>query len=594
MDIHINYSESKLSRTLKLLIIIGLLVVPVNSLYALQTLKLVLLPLNSTESLTDTRDKFSEQLRVELINSQEFIVIDPFVVREAMIEQGVVIGGDIDRQAVIEVGKGVNADIVLSGSLGREGETYRLTLDMISTVKGQSVYAETYDISDKSYVKDIRSLTEQLVEHGRLITQITLEDVKTLLEVGQFKEAQYALRTYLDFHEENNSVAPLQEMVHEGLARSAYEAAQDYLDNYLFADALVSINEALSYQPENKLYLEFVKTIQRSKIEFEQARQAELLSSLEHIVEQQQYETAASLIEIMYNRGYDSTRLQELHEQVRSGTKEVEYFQNAQRALWEHDYVTARLAIRRAIQLNPKEDKYHAFLQKLEEEESEYTASRTVWREYRAEFQNIDRIKLFRLNKHLMNGFSVGMIFNNFTYRDKNTLNEEDQGLIGFETYYSWHRLLPNRTNLSALSIYYVLRSGMRVSYGDSEEYGVANASGFRDITQERTLYGEGFGAAGAKFSLFSYVVSLFAELNSGGLYMSDYFRSPGIEIENTTRKGYFGIGSAIGTDFTWTPTETTHITVGYRSSWNIFYPESEQEQFRFSTLSFTYGWAVK
>jgi TolB-like protein len=197
------------------------LLVPVNSLYALQTLKLVLLPLNST-SLRDTRDKFSEQLRVELINSQEFIVIDPFVVREAMIEQGVVIGGDIDRQAVIEVGKGVNADIVLSGTLGREGETYRLTLDMISTVKGQSVYAETYDISDKSYVKDIRSLTEQLVEHGRLITQITLEDVKTLLEVGQFKEAQYALRTYLDFHEENNSVAHLQEMVHEGLARSAY------------------------------------------------------------------------------------------------------------------------------------------------------------------------------------------------------------------------------------------------------------------------------------------------------------------------------------------------------------------------------------
>lgn len=587
-------SENKLNRTIRLIVILTLMLIPITSLHSLQTLKLVLFPLMSADELSDEKEKISEQLRVELINSQEFIVIDPFIVREATIEQGIVMDGSTDRDAIIQLGKGVNADVVLSGTLGQGKDTYRLSLDMISTVKGQSVFAETLDISRGKYVKDIRSLTDRLVEHGRLITQITLEDVKTLIEVGQFKEAEKALQTYLDFHEEIKSSENLKEIIHKGLADLAYEASQEYLNNYMFDDALVAINEALAYQPENKVYLEFVETIQRSRIEFKRAREEELLSTLENVVEQQQYETATSLIEIMYNRGYTSTRLNELHNRVRDGIKEVEYFQKAQKALWERNYAEARLAIRSAIQLNPREERYNALLQKLNTEETDYIESRTVWQEYRSEFKNIDRIKLFRLNKNLLDGFSTGIIFNNLTYRDKNTLVEDGIRLTGLESYYTWHRILPDRINLSALSTYYLLRSGVRVSYGATEEYGAANASGFRDIFQERTLYGEGFGAAGVEFNAFSYVVRLFGELNTGGLYITDYYRSPGVEIEDTTHEGYFGLGGAIGTGFTWYPAETAHFTIGYRSSWNMFFPATEKEKFHFSALSFMYGWSSR
>jgi tetratricopeptide (TPR) repeat protein len=576
----------------RFLIISFLLIGIVPGVEALETLTLVLFPFRGAAEIKDERQQITELLRVELINSREFIIIDPFIVRDAMREQDVHIDDSVAQQELVNIGRDVNADVVIHGTLGTNGDGYRLSLEMISTVKGKSVYAHTYALEKDAYRKTLRGISRTLVERSRIITQVTLSDIRALVEIGEYEEAEKTLDTYLNFNSVNTATKDLRSMINEGIADKAYQRAQKLLSDYLFDDALVEINKALAYRPDNALYLDFVEKIRRERAQFNKKKGEELIVTLRELVKKQRYDAASSLIEVMYDRGYDSYELQKLHEKVRTGLKERQHFQKAQKAFWQRDYSKARIEIRNAIRINPEKKTYHTFLQKLNEEEKAYTQNLAIWQKYRSEFENIDSVYLFTVKKNLRDGFSIGLVSNTWSYRVKDTLVETQRSLTGLQGHYTWHRLLPYDFNLSSIATYYAWRTGGRVCYGRHETLGEVDNNGFREVEQDRILYGELFGAAGGEVSFLSYTLSLFVEINTGSMSFTEYYRDPALNRESTERSAYYVLGAGWSVSLSWVPSENTALTLGYRNTGHLFFPENTRENDRLSALTISFGWS--
>ncbi len=184
------------------------------------------------------------------------------------------------------------------------------------------------------------------------------------------------------------------------------------------------------------------------------------------------------------------------------------------------------------------------------------------------------------------------MLFNRFSFRDKETVDEKKRWLNGLEGGYTWHRLLPYDLDLSSLASYYAFKTGARLSYGHDESIGSEDVNGFRSVSQERLLYGEVFGAAGVELSFLSYLLGLYGELNTGGFYSGNYYRNPGTNTESTKSSGYYVFGGGLTCLLGWIPSQNTHISLSYRYSWNLFLPQENIEKIRFSSISLNFGWA--
>jgi hypothetical protein len=111
-------------------------------------------------------------------------------------------------------------------------------------------------------------------------------------------------------------------------------------------------------------------------------------------------------------------------------------------------------------------------------------------------------------------------------------------------------------------------------------------------VEQDRILYGELFGAAGGEVSFLSYTLSLFVEINTGSMSFTEYYRDPALNRESTERSAYYVLGAGWSVSLSWVPSENTALTLGYRNTGHLFFPENTRENDRLSALTISFGWS--
>lgn len=91
-------------------------------------------------------DVISERIRVELVNSGAFRVMERGQMAEILKEQGFQKSGICnDKSCIVEIGQLLGVQRVLAGTVGKVGSTYNLSVSLVDVATGEMLFATSED-----------------------------------------------------------------------------------------------------------------------------------------------------------------------------------------------------------------------------------------------------------------------------------------------------------------------------------------------------------------------------------------------------------------------------------------------------------------
>ncbi len=118
---------------------------------ARNTLKLAVLDFTESNSITDFSLAVSEELRVHMaVNNASLTIVDRAATERVIEEQRLSSSPLFDENKAASVGKLVSADAIVTGTLIRQGESWRLTVKLISVETGAVIGGHATWLQEKS------------------------------------------------------------------------------------------------------------------------------------------------------------------------------------------------------------------------------------------------------------------------------------------------------------------------------------------------------------------------------------------------------------------------------------------------------------
>jgi hypothetical protein len=120
-----------------------------------KNLKVIVSDFDSSYSLSDGKT-IAELFSVELVNRRVMTILDRSKIQSLLDEQKLQLTGITDEKKLIEIGKLLGANKIITGSILKMGENYFIT------VKGIDVFSGSVEISDKVSSQSINGLINSL------------------------------------------------------------------------------------------------------------------------------------------------------------------------------------------------------------------------------------------------------------------------------------------------------------------------------------------------------------------------------------------------------------------------------------------------
>ncbi len=89
----------------------------------------------------------SDRLLTELVNTHEFVVLERKKMKDILTEQGFQYSGCVSGQCIVDIGKIVGAQQMVSGRVGKIGNTYTINARLISVETGIILKTDAVDIT---------------------------------------------------------------------------------------------------------------------------------------------------------------------------------------------------------------------------------------------------------------------------------------------------------------------------------------------------------------------------------------------------------------------------------------------------------------
>jgi TolB-like protein len=87
----------------------------------------------------------SERLRVELINTQAFRVMERSQMEAILKEQGLQQSGCTDNSCAVEIGRLLGVEHMIIGTIGRVGSLYTISIRLVNVATGEALYTASED-----------------------------------------------------------------------------------------------------------------------------------------------------------------------------------------------------------------------------------------------------------------------------------------------------------------------------------------------------------------------------------------------------------------------------------------------------------------
>ena len=314
-------------------------------------------PILSAQNNKNVSSRLEELIRINLLNSREFSLIYESDIIERINNNNDLIPNKLDRNNSIIIGKNINTDYILWGEVENVDTELSYLIELINPLTEETIYAGEGIITQEDIKLIAEEIAESIIRIGKISSKITLNEIKVLSDIGKLVEAEKLLKRYEERNEKTIESDNLKKIIYSGLSKQYYDESVKFLDLFLFDESYLSINKAIFYSPDNKMYSSFADEIKIEENNFKNTEEKKILQSIENLIDNEHYEGAEILLNALLNRGNISNETKLLNEKIRKGKREMEYWSTARAALWNNNFTKARTSILEAVRINPKEKK---------------------------------------------------------------------------------------------------------------------------------------------------------------------------------------------------------------------------------------------
>lgn len=553
---------------MKKIIILVTIILTQQFLFGSEKLSIVLFDFYGNDLFEEEAGEINSQLKVDLINSGRFEIISAAKLQEEMMNQGIISFQNLSIETASKISGQLEAAFFLKGEIKAGDFSSTITVEFVQAVTGDIILTKELPLIKGQSQAISRSITTDIIAQSNLISNIKPEDIALLINRRDFQSAEKLLQRYRYHFGETDESQKYGEMINKGLAEEQYNAAQEYLKVFDFDNALLAINKAMYFDPENFIYRDYSEVILDEQDSFMNAKLDEILIAMRKLIEGEKYDSAEILLERATAMGFQSDEFKSIARRIREGKNELALWESAQSKLWARKYVEARVDITEAIRLNPQKREYTEFLLELEKQEKESQTVSSTWNRYKKEFGSINATYLFGINKSFDEMLALGVsLVERHTFEDQLTFDEISYP--GFSLNLRYFKTWPTGLNpgfedpiSSGGLLYTVIFSAMYENFISSEIS--------RDINgydqQDKIIYNELDISAtgGVSFSLFSFVIGLGFEAGLGGGLYNHQRSVPSLDEKESIFTVHFTPSLGLDTWFAWNMTDTLSFLLSY------------------------------
>ena len=540
-----------------------------------------------------------ELLLIRLVNSLMFDVVFHEQLLAIIRREGMLPPEHLSNETVAELAARLEADFILRTRLSVTQNDDLWTVELIDVTSGRSVFVEGADVRSVRTARAAQDMADELIIAAAAVRMAQPVDARTLIDIGQFERAARLLSwlEHSTVYREDPMVPALRTELRAAQAAAAFQRADRLAALGQFEQAIVEVNRAIAFEPENTAYRQFLQELQLSASRAADESFELRVSVIRELLDQNAMTAALRFIEGV-NRDYPE-RYEEVEEyRIRAETAVAAQraYRNALGSFWSREYDSARAFLHEAILLDPSRQEFGLLLESIDAAERRQQDADLVWQSYRNRWTAMNSENLFLEPRRATFSWSAFLGRGRYSFRDSESLAliEIPQWVLHGKVTRPYR--LPVGFETPTISLGWYWDFGASLRFGAREELGPSGTVP-RSFSRETIWSVAPSGGAGVSIDAFAFALTVGLDFEPRALFVHSTDRDPVANRDNRETRVSFAPALQLRTGIQWRPTERdffTLITEWPALSTAVPTPIGDTERYQSRHVSLGYGRSLR
>lgn len=540
-----------------------------------------------------------ELLLIRLVNSLMFDVVYHEQLLGIVQREGMLPPEHLPDQTVAELAARLEADYVLRTRFSSGTSEDLWTVELIDATTGRSVFVDGIDVRTVRAARAAQFMSDELMGAGAAVRMAQPADARTLIAIGQFERAARLL-TWLEHspaYGHEPVVAGLRDELHRAQAEAAFQRAVRLTDLRQFDSAIVEVNRAITFLPDEVQYRHFLQDLQQQRVRAADESFEQRVSVIRELLDQDATHAALRFIERV-NVDFPA-RYQEIEEYRVNAERAVaaqRAYRDALGSFWNREYDDARAFLHQAILLDPTRVEFGRLQESIDAAHYRQQETDLVWQAYRNRWTELSSERLFLKPRRGTLAWSSFVGRGRYEFRESDSLAavEIPQWIIHAKVTRPYRFPVDFESPVLSLGWYWDVGASLR--FGAREELG-ASGTVPRPFSRESVWSVAPSAGAGISVDAFAFGLMFGLDFEPRALFVHTIDRDPIENQDERTTHVSFAPALQFRSGVQWRPTQRDSFTLIIERaalSAAIPTPIGGTERYRAQHISVGYGRSLR
>ncbi len=235
----------------------------------------------------------------ELIRTEAFRVVEQSQISKLMEEMSFQLSS-LTTEMIIEIGKRLDVDFILAGSIGLFNGEIIVFLRILATEDGSYFLSEYIKTSPDCVLQDVIDFTGFIAYRaGQRISGNVAKRIESLISLGKIKEAEDLIRNAKALRHEDVSIIILEDKIKIATVEMLKKSYLKAVKENDVEQAVYLIDEIIRYGGNYSIVSKYIEEVDKIKAIREEEQKLKQLETIETFLDREQHEEAEKALDLL-------------------------------------------------------------------------------------------------------------------------------------------------------------------------------------------------------------------------------------------------------------------------------------------------------